>query len=187
MIRIFSVLATANAIGLVASFALGWVSKLSGGYQESANAFFLYHFLCGLFTAICTLLVHCLVITYGLGTGRWVREVTLTYGLPDAPLYKTTRDLKRATTPWALAAMLGTIAAAAMGAGVQLQGWNWLTHLTGACLAIGLNAWAYVAEVRSLRKTAWVLDAVYKEVDRIRAERGLPSNEEALRMEGELD
>lgn len=187
MIRIFAVLATANAIGLLASFSLGWVSKLSGGYQESANAYFMWHFLCGLFTAISTLLVHCLVLTWGLGTGRLVREATLAYELPDAPLYKGTRDLKRKTTPWALAAMFGTIAAAAMGAGVQLQGWNWLTHLTGACLAIGLNAWSYVVEVRSLRTTAAILEALYKEVDRIRAERGLPSNEEALRMEGELD
>jgi hypothetical protein len=187
MIRIFTVLATANAAGLIASFTLGWVSKLSGGYQESENAYFMVHFLCGLFTAICTLLVHCLVITYGLGTGRWVREVTLVYGLPDAPLYKTTRDLKRATTPLALGAMLGTIAAAALGAGVQLQGWPWLTHLAGACLAIGLNAWAYVVEMRSLRTTATILDAVYKEVDRVRAERGLPSNEEALRLEAELE
>ena len=187
MIRIFTVLATANAIGLLASFALGWVSKLSGGYQESANAYFLYHFLCGLFTAICTLLVHCLVLTWGLGTGRFVREVTLTYGLPDTPLYKGTRDLKRATTPWAVAAMLGTIAAAALGAGVQLQGWPWLTHLVGACLAIGLNGWAYVVELRGLRTTAAILEGVYKEVDRVRAERGLPTNEEALRMERDLE
>src|SRR5262245_44181626 len=187
MIRIFTVLATANAIGLLASFTLGWVSKLSGGYQESTNPYFLYHFLCGLFTAICTLLVHCLVLTWGLGTGRLVHEVTVVYELPDAPLYKGTRDLKRQTTPWALAAMLSTIAAAAMGAGVQLQGWSWLTHLVGACLAIGLNGWAYVVELRSLRKTAAILLAVYKEVDRVRAERGLPSNEEALRMESESE
>src|SRR5262249_224626 len=100
-------------------------------------------------------------------------------GLADAPLYKTTRDLKRATTPLAVAAMLGTIAAAALGTGVQLQGWPWLTHLTGACLAIGLNAWAYVVQMRTLRTTPRVLDEVCKEVDRIRAERGLPSNEEA--------
>jgi hypothetical protein len=185
MIRIFTVLATANAFGLLASFTLGWVSKLSGGYQESANAHFMYHFYCGLFTAICTLLVHCLILTYGLGTGRWVREVSLVYGLPDAPLYKTTRDLKRTTTPLALGAMLGTIAAAAMGAGVQLQGWTWLTHLTGACLAIGLNGWAYIVEFRGLRKIEAILIAVYAEVDRVRAERGLPSNEEALRMEAE--
>src|SRR5438105_14479497 len=165
MIRIFSVLATANAIGLLASFALGWASRLSGGYQESANAYFLYHFVCGLFAAICTLLVHCLVLTWGLATGRMVREVTELYGLPDAPLYKATRDLKRTTTPLALAAIFSTIAAAALGEGVQLQGWPWLTHLLGACVAMGLNGWAYFVEFRSLRTTAAILEAMYKEVD----------------------
>src|SRR5712691_5356400 len=122
MIRIFTVLATANALGLIASFASGWVSKLSGGYGDPDNSYFLIHFLCGLFTAITTLLVHCLIFTYSLGTGRWVREVSLVYELPDEPLYKTTRDLKRKMFPPALFAMLGTIAAAALGAGVQLQG-----------------------------------------------------------------
>ena len=186
MIRIFTVLAMANALGLIASFALGWVSKSNGGYRNADNDLFLAHFLCGLFAAITTLLVHCLILTYNLGTGRWVREVTVVYGLPDAPLYKATRDLKRATTPLALCAMLGTIAAAVAGAGVQLQSWNWLVHLTGACLAIGLNGWAYVVEMRGLRKTEAILRAVYAEVDRVRAERGLPTNDEALRQEAEL-
>jgi hypothetical protein len=183
MIRIFSVLASANAIGFIASFTFGWVSFATKSRFDPDSSTYMIHFLCGLFTAVCTLLVHCLIFTYFLGTGRWVKEVTLAYDLPDEPLHKTTRELKRKTFPPALFAMLGTIATAAAGAGVQLQDWTWHVHFGLATLAIILNGWAYVVEFRALRRNDEILAAVYVEVDRVRAERGLPSNAEALRME----
>jgi hypothetical protein len=181
MSRIFSVLAAVNAVGLLASFVLGWMSKLQGSRFDRDDPTFMIHFLCGLFTAICTLLVHCLIFTYFLGTGRWVKEVTLAYDLPDAPLHSTTRQLKRKTFPPALFAMLVTIGTAAAGAGVQLQDWSWLVHFIGACLAILVNGWAYVVEWRALKRNEEILAATYREVDRIRAERGLPPNDDALR------
>jgi hypothetical protein len=183
MIRIFSVLAVANAIGLIASYALGWVSFAHQSRIDAASIVPDLHLYCGLFTAICTLLVHCLIFTYFLGTGRWVKEVTLAYDLPDEPLHKTTRELKRKTFPPALFAMLGTHAAAAAGMGVLVQEWPWPVHFGLATLAIALNAWAYWVEVRALLKNEQILVAVYAEVDRVRAERGLPSNAEALRMQ----
>src|ERR1051325_11462976 len=106
MIRIFSVLAVANAIGLLASFGLRLLSMVRHSLEKADDPVFMVHFLCGLFTAVATQLVHCLIFTYFLGTGRWVREVHLAYDLPDEPLYKTTRELKRKTFPPALFAML---------------------------------------------------------------------------------
>jgi len=181
MTRIFSVLAAVNFISLIASFAVGWASKLSHSRYSPDDPTFLIHFLCGLFAAIATLLVHCLIFTYFLGTGRWVKEVTLAYDMPDAPLHKTTRELKRKTFPPALFAMLGTIATSAAGAGVQLQDWSWLVHFALACVAVGLNVWAYVVEWRNLKLNEGILAATYREVDRIRSERGLPPNDVALR------
>jgi hypothetical protein len=187
MIRIFSVLAVANAIGLLASYTLGWVSVAHHSRLNPESLIPDLHIYCGLFTAICTLLVHCLIFTYFLGTGRWVKEVTLAYDLPDEPLHKTTRELKRKTFPPALFAMLGTHAAAAAGMGVLVQEWPWPVHFSLATLAIVLNAWAYWVEVRALFQNDKILAAIYVEVDRVRAERGLPSNEEALRMEARSD
>ena len=184
MVRIFSVLAIANGIGLIASFAFGLASMIAGSLNNPSDQTFLFHFLCGLFTAVATLLVHCLIFTYFLGTGRWVREVTLVYDLPDEPLYKTTRELKRKTFPPALFAMLVTIATVAAGGGRLMQDWPYQIHFGGAILAILVNAWACIVEYRSLRRNEEVLAGVYREVDRVRAERGLPSNEEAWRMEG---
>jgi hypothetical protein len=181
MSRTFLTLAVTNALALLVTFALGGWSKLTAGLQDPASPAYLLHFLFGLFTAVGTLLTHCLIFTYFLGTGRWVKEVTLAYDLPDAPWHKRTRDLKRATFPPALAAMLITIATAAGGAGAQLQAWPWPVHFALALATLVINVWAFRLEYRNVRENAGILEAVLREVDRIRAERGLPPNDEALR------
>jgi hypothetical protein len=182
MTRIFLTLATTNGIALALAFFLGSWSKLSDGIHSETGSVYLLHFLVGLFTAVCTLLTHCLIFTYFLGTGRWVKEVTLAYDLPDEPWHKRTRELKRLTFPPALAAMLVTIATAAGGAGAQLQHWPWQVHLGLALAALVINLWAFRIEYRALTENAEILEAVLREVDRIRAEKGLPPNDEALRQ-----
>jgi hypothetical protein len=182
MTRIFLTLATVNGIALVAAFVLGSWSKLTDGLHAPTGSLYLLHFLVGLFTAVGTLLTHCLIFTYFLGTGRWVKEVTLAYELPDVPWHKRTRELKRLTFPPALAAMLVTIATAAGGAGAQMLAWPWQLHLSLAIAALAINLWAFRLEYRNVTENAGILDAVLREVDRIRAEKGLPPNAEALRQ-----
>jgi hypothetical protein len=185
MTRIFLTLALTNALALGVTFALGCWSKLTAGLQDTASPAYLLHFLFGLFTAVGTLLTHCLIFTYFLGTGRWVKEVTLAYDLPDSPWHLRTRELKRTTFPPALAAMLITIATAAGGAGAQLQAWPWQVHFTLGLATLVINVWAFRLEYRHVTENAGVLEAVLREVDRVRAERGLPPNEVALREEAE--
>src|SRR5262249_23472326 len=141
------------------------------------------HFYVGLFAVLCTLAVHCLIFIYFLGTGRWVKEVALAYGMPDAPLPRLTRDLKRRTFPLALAAMLVTIAAAAAGRAAQILQWPWGYHLALAAATLLVNGWAFVVEYRNVAVNGGLIDLVMRDVDRIRAERGLPPNAEALRQE----
>jgi amino acid transporter len=181
MTRIFLTLAAANSLALTLAFVLGCWSKLTDGLHAADNSLYLLHFLLGLFTAVGTLLTHCLIFTYFLGTGRWVKEVTLAYDLPDVPWHKRTRELKRLVFPAALAAMLVTIATAAGGAGAQLQHWPWQVHLGLAIAALVINLWAFRLEYRTVTENAGILEAVLQEVDRIRAEKGLPPNDEALR------
>jgi hypothetical protein len=183
MTRIFTSLAILNTAALLATYFMGVVSKLRDGVLHPEEPTYLIHFVLGLFTAVGTLLVHCLIFTYFLGTGRWVKEVTLAYGLPDEPWHKETRELKRKVFPPALFAMLITIAAAAAGAGAQLQEWPWTVHATLATAALLINLWAFRAEYRYLAANVVVLDGLLAEVDRVRAARGLPSNAEALRTE----
>ena len=182
MTRIFVGLALLDACALIGAFGVGILSWFSGG-ATSGSQIYLIHFVLGLTAAILTLLVHCLIFTYFLGTGRWVKEVGLAYHLSDEPLPKLTRELKRWTFPPALAAMLVTIAAAAAGAGVQLREWPWYVHGSLALAVLLVNGAAFVIEYRNVRTNGAVIDQVLAEVERIRAEHGLPSNVEALAQE----
>src|SRR6516225_859744 len=126
MKRIFPVLAAVDGLALLVTFAVG---LLKGFRPEAAAALDpLLHFKLGLFSVLFNLGLHSLVFIYFLGTGRWVKEVALAYDIPDDPLPKLTRELKRRTFPPALFAMLVPIAAAAAGTGAQLQEWPWAVH-----------------------------------------------------------
>ncbi len=177
MTRTFVTLASTLTIALLATIGVGFISFFTDDLKDDA---FMWHFNLGLFTSMGVLLVHCLIFTYFLGTGRWVKEVGIAYKLPDEPWPKLTRELKRISFPPALFAMLTAIAAVAAGAGAQLQEWPWYIHATLAFVTLGVNLWAFVVEYRCLDQNAAVIREVLAEVDRIRAEHGLPSNEEAL-------
>lgn len=182
MKRIFPVLAAVDGLFLLLAFAAG----LARGFGPAALVSLdpLLHFKLGLFSVIGNLGVHGLVVfIYFLGTGRWVKEVALAYGIPDDPLPKLTRDLKRRVYPAALFAMLVPIAAAAAGMGAMLQEWPWQVHFGLALATLLVNGWAFVVEYRCVRVNAAVLYQVLNEVDRVRAERGLPTNAEALAQE----
>src|SRR5581483_5966779 len=96
---------------IVATIGIGFTSMFMPG-RPADKDIFIVHFVFGLLTSIGILLVHCLIFIYFLGTGRWVKEVTLAYKMPDEPWHKQTRELKRATFPPALYSMLIGIAAA---------------------------------------------------------------------------
>jgi hypothetical protein len=183
MTRIFMVLAGLDALLLLVSYSLGVVSKLRHGVDSPSDPIFWYHFLLGLTTAILTLFVHCLIFTYFLGTGRWVKEVKLAYSMADDPLPKLTRELKRRVFPPALFAMLFGIATGAAGAAAQVQVSPWELHAVLGTLAVLVNLWAFRIEVQCLRTNGWVLEEVMRAVDRLRARHGLPSNEVALQEE----
>ena len=183
MSRILARLAAFTFLVLLLAFAVGWLSRWRGSVTRADDPTYLIHFLLGLFAVLVTLGVHCLIFIYFLGTGRWVKEVALAYRLPDAPLPRLTRDLKRRTFPLALLAMLVPIATAAAGAAAQRQEWDWKIHAGLAIAALLVNLWAFVIEYRNVSINAGVIDQVMREVDRIRAEHGLPSNAEALLSE----
>jgi hypothetical protein len=185
MTRIFSTLAAIVTLSMLVTIGFGfWSMSIDPVSREAAlhkKDIYIIHFCLGLFTAIGILLVHSIIFTYFLGTGRWVKEVGIAYQLPDQPLPKLTRELKRRSFPPALFAMLSGIATAAAGAGRQLDEWPWVIHLTLALLTLLINLWAFRIEFRCVSTNAGIIDAVLEEVDRIRRERGLNTNEEAWR------
>jgi hypothetical protein len=181
MTRTFTTFAVLLTLGLLATIGVGFLHFFDEAAGERpSHQYFFIHFCLGLTTGIGCLLVHCLIFTYFLGTGRWVKEVGIAFQLPDEPWPKLTRELKRGTFPPALFAMLSAIATVAAGAGAQLQAWPAWVHATLAFLTLGINLWAFGIEHRGLALNAKVIQAVLEEVDRIRAAQGLPSNAEAL-------
>jgi hypothetical protein len=184
MTRIFLVFVTLTALALVAAVASGITSLLGGGLTEpQATDVFLTHVLLGLLASFAVLGTHCLVITYFLGTGRLIKEACLAYDFPDDGWPRRTRDIKRGNTPFAIVAMLVTIATAALGQGRYMLDWPAWLHAAGAALTLAVNGWVWRQEYRNLRGNLRILDEMFAEVDRVRAEQGLPSNEEALRQE----
>ncbi len=176
MTRIFVTMAGINRLALLVSFGLGapyLLERLSGEaaplpYQPQGTVS--VHFIVGLFAVVFTLLVHCLIFTYFLGTGRWVKEVARAYGLPDQALPKQTRELKRVAFPPALFAMLTAIATAAAGAGAQLTVWPWWVHFALGALTLAVNFWASGIEYRTIADNGRVIEQVMAEVGRIRGQ-----------------
>ena len=186
MKQILAVIAPLSWLALLATFGVGLASQAMHGLERADTSIYFVHSTLGIFVIILFALApHGLIFIYFLGTGRWVKEVASAYQIPDAPLPKLTRDLKRRTFPPALLAMLTPIAAAAAGAGVQVFHWNWTVHFSLAVAALAINAWAFWVEYRNVSINVTVIDDVLREVDRIRAAAGLPSNAEALRQERE--
>ncbi len=179
MKRIFTTLAIVAAIALVVSFALGCWSRWGG----LSDRLYILHFVFGLFAAIGTIAVHCVVFTYLMGTGRTVREVTLAYHMPDEPLYRRVRDLKRETHPWLIGACLLTITAAAAGMGTQIRAWPWQVHFALTIATLIVNYVVFRIEYRKICINEATIAAMMVEVDRVRAQHGLPPNAVALAEE----
>jgi hypothetical protein len=180
MTRIFTTLAFVNILAFVAAFGSGVLSN------PSDESVYVVHFVLGMVAVLLNLLVHCLIITYFLGTGRLVKEVTIAYQLPDDRWARPTRDLKRGNTPKAILAMLTSIAAAAAGEGDRHGVWPWWIHLVPACAALLITLWVFRVEYRNIAVNGRILEDIIAEVERIRAAHGLPSSAEELRGENSL-
>lgn len=178
MAQTFRTLAIFLTLAILATIALGFWSFFTDGIDKDE---YVAHFVMGLTTVLGILLVHCLIFIYFLGTGRWVKEVTLAYKMPDEPWHKLTRELKRATFPPALFSMLFGIATAAAGAGSQLQAWHWSVHMVLGFGTLLVNLWAFRIELNAVTINAGIIVEVMNEVERIRAANGLNSNDDALR------
>ena len=186
MLQILRYFTWALFLALIITFTLGVMSWSDNALLKQSDDWnYPWHLYFGLFTVIGGLGLHCLIFIYFLGTGRWVKEVAIAYGIPDDPLPKETRELKRKAFPPALFAMLIPIATAAAGMAqyraVDPKPGEWVVilHLGLAVLTLLINFWAYRVEHRCVKRNAELIQEVMVEVERIRQERGLPPNAEA--------
>ncbi|MDB5340520.1 MAG: hypothetical protein JWN70_6139 [Planctomycetaceae bacterium] len=180
MTHIFTTLAIVAAVITTVAFALGM--SISDATLPSAQTVVSYHLLAGLGALIFTSLVHAIVLTYFMGTGRWLEETTTAYRL-NWHFYKESKVLKYRTILLMMVCFLLLIATGAFGAAadpasaVGFRGaWGFsggTIHMTIALFTWAFNLLVNVYQFRVLTRNGEIVNAVLVEVRRIRTEHGL--------------
>jgi amino acid transporter len=145
------------------------------------------HWFLGVASALVTMLVNSITITYFVGTSRWCKEVVETYKLP-AELAERSAKLKRRTFPWAVLGMLTVLAIAALGATsdastpVSQDHPQWPAffvtwHYLAAIIGMLFVAWSFWVQYTRIAENHQVIGEILTEVSRVRKERGLPAEE----------
>ena len=182
MTRIFLSLAICSTGTLLTALWLGLDVGDASVRAAAVQSRVAVHFLTGVAALVFAVLVHALVVTYFMGTGRWLEETCNAYRLGDAR-QSGSRTLKWRLYPAMVTSLLLLIVTGASGgaadpaSAVGFKGWGPLTaaqvHLAIAGLTLGINAAVNVAEYVALRRNGRIVDEVLQEVRRIRLERGL--------------
>jgi hypothetical protein len=182
MSRIFSTLAILSTMAILASFWLGWRIGDAASPERVAQGSVAAHFLTAVGTICFAVFVHALVLTYFMGTGRWLEETCQAYRLGN-DWQTRSRDLKWRIYPAMVASLLLLIATGAFGAAADpasafgFRGFGGLSaaqvHLAVAAATLIVNAGANVLEFRALLANGRLVGDVLAEVRRIRLERGL--------------
>lgn len=182
MNRIFLPLCGLNWILLATTFVLGLQIGDLKVAELSVQRGMQYHFLTALGTLVFTTLVHVIVFTYFMGTGRWMEETSHAYRL-DLKYYHESIRLKyrlclAIVGVFLLLLFTGALGAAAdPGSPVQFAGWFGLPaatiHQISAMILLSVNALVNYLEFLSLYRNGEIVDLVMQEVRRIRLEKGL--------------
>jgi hypothetical protein len=177
MSRILLGLSGLNTIVLLGTFTVGFLSEGRARVQPDsalteAQRIFTLHLFGGLAAALLTLLLHSLVLTYFIGTGRWMQEVIKAYSLPATP-WERSRALKIQALPYILGGILSVILAAVLGAAADVGRIDRNYHLVIATVAVAFNFWSYVREYRVVAENGDLISGIMDDVKRIRTERGL--------------
>lgn len=183
MTRIFSSLAIVSTCVLWGTFWLGWQIEDAASVSREAVSQVTLHLLAGVGSLCFAAFVHALVLTYFMGTGRWLEETCAAYGL-GKDWQARSRQLKWRLYPMMVTALLLLVGTGALGgaadpaSALQFQGIGPLTaaqvHLTLAVFTLLFNAAANILEFVSLSRNSAIINGVLTRVREMRVERGLP-------------
>jgi hypothetical protein len=182
MTRIFTTLALCSTAVLIAALWLGLDIGDARVRESAVQSRVTVHFLTGVAALIFAVLVHALVITYFMGTGRWLHETCTAYRLRD-DWQARSRELKWRLYPAVTLSLLALIITGAFGgaadpaSAVGFRGVGSLSaaqvHLYIAIAALLMNGAVNVLEYLALRRNGALVSDVLAEVRRIRVERGM--------------
>ena len=182
MKRIFATLAVVSTLFLLAAYVLGWMIDDPRDLSDG-GASVRWHFLSAVGGLMFAALVHAIVLTYFMGTGRWLEETSNAYKLGDTWTSQN-RKIKYGTLPWMAGALLLLILAGAFGAIADpasragVDGFFGIpaatVHNLVASFALAANMAINYLEYSSIARNSELVDGVLAEVLRIRKEKNLP-------------
>lgn len=177
MNQIFAFFALLSNIGLAVTFYLGWNITDPNSLAEPVRQQVSLHMLFALASISFTLLVHAIVLTYFMGTGRWIEETSAAYRFEPNARAENIR-LKYKVIPGMMLCMLLLILTGAFGAiadpasNATMQN-SPTIHLALAAATLLSNILVSFIEHFQIGRNSKVVEAVYAEVLRVRKERGL--------------
>jgi ABC-type multidrug transport system fused ATPase/permease subunit len=182
MTRIFLTLSIVATLALLGALGLGLSIGDASVRSMAVQSRVSVHLLTGVGAVVINVFVHALVVTYFMGTGRWLEETCNAYQLGNS-WQKTSRDLKWKMYPAMLTSLLLLITTGAFGAAadpassIGFKGWGPLSagqvHLCFALLTLTLNMGVNCAEFVALSRNGQLVADVMGQVRRIRLEKGL--------------
>ena len=177
MNQIFLFLASLANVALIVTFYLGWSIEDAASLSETARQAVSHHFLFALASGSFALLVHAVVLTYFMGTGRWIQETSEAYQFEDVARVRNIQ-LKYKVLPGMMACMLLIIITGAFGAiadpasNAQMEASDTI-HFSLAITLVIANILVNVIQYNAIVQNSRVVDQVYQEVVKVRRERGL--------------
>jgi hypothetical protein len=181
--RIFLTLTVVSTVLLVAALVLGFEIGDPHQVAQSTRKMMSYHLLISVAALIFAALVHAVLLTYFMGTSRWMEEARQAYKF-DTRWSEENRQLKYRTIPVMAACLLVLILNIPLGA-LSVDHANWRVpgigattpsrlHLVFSILTIVVNLAVNWMEYRAIRRNGELIADVIGEVRRIRDARGLP-------------
>ncbi|MBC7817151.1 MAG: hypothetical protein IAG10_09715, partial [Planctomycetaceae bacterium] len=172
---------SASTLLLLVVFGLGL--NIGDPRTPESQTLVSWHLMFALTGLVFAALVHALVLTYFMGTGRWMEDVSQAYQLEDRWRLESQR-LKYRILPWMTGSLLLLLITIGFGAaadpaarlgfssGAGLSAGTW--HLLVALATLGVNFFANVREFQSLERNGQLVNEVVAKVREIRIARGLP-------------
>jgi len=182
MTRIFSSLAVLSTCLLIVTFGLGWSIGDASMRDPVVQNRVSIHFLTAVGSLCAAIGVHALVITYFMGTGRWLEETCTAYRLGN-DWQARSRNLKWGLYPSMMLALAMLIITGAFGGAADpasafgFRGFGPLTaahvHLFVAAATLLLNLIVNGMEFLALQRNSALVHDVLQRVRQIRIEKGL--------------
>ena len=181
MARIFLTLASVSTLLLLTVFVLGL--NIGDPRLLESQPLVSWHLMLALTGLIFAALVHAVVLTYFMGTGRWMEDVSKTYQLDDH--WQTEgHKLKYRVIPWMwvcillLLTTIGFGAAADPAARLGFSDWMGMSvstlHMLIATTTVTCNILVNVREFHAIERNGQLVNEIVAKVREIRIARGLP-------------